>query len=100
MDWKEAVGKLADIAPKLAFKEELIAQLRAHIKQKDPPSVLLAQLEVMAAVAKQNTRVAQQHGYPGLEVYAKQVEVGIQNVIGALRNAGVQTQKTSQAQSI
>lgn len=100
MDWKEAVGKLADVAGKLAFKQELIDQLRSHAKQGAPPAVLLAQIEVILSVAKQNQRVAQLHGYPGLEVYAKQVEVACQNLMGALRTAGVQTQKTAQAQSI
>ncbi len=97
MDWKEALGSLINIAPKLAFKPELIEQLKSHVKQKDPPTILPAQLEVMMAVAKQNTRVAQLHGYPGLESYAKQVEVAIQNVISGLRNAGIAPQKSAQA---
>lgn len=100
MDWKEAAGKLADVAVKLAFKQELIDALRGHAKQANPPAVLLAQIEVILSVAKQNQRAAQLHGYPGLETYAKQVEVACQNLVGALRNAGVQTQKTAQAQTI
>ena len=100
MDWKDALNQLVTVAPKLAFKPDLIAQLQSHTKQKDPPSILLAQLEVMASVAKQNIRAAQLHGYPGLEQYAKSVEAAIQNVVSALKNVGVTPPKNAQAASI
>jgi len=100
MDWKEAVDQLARVAPKLAFKDELVTALKAHAKQGSPPTLLLAQLEVVASVAKQNTRVAQLHGYPGLEAHAKAVEVAVQNVVSALKSVGVTPQKNQQASSI
>jgi hypothetical protein len=103
MDWKEALEHLAVVAPKLAFKDELVQALRAHSKQNEnaPPSLLLSQLEVVVSVAKQNLRVAQLHGYLGLEQHARTVEVAVQNVLSALRAAGVSlTSKNQQAQQI
>jgi hypothetical protein len=100
MDWKDAVQELAKVMPKLAFKQQLIDSLSNSAKAPTPPNVLMAQLEVILAVCKQNVRVSQQHGYPGLEIYAKQVEVAVQNVLSALRNAGLPTGKNQQASSI
>jgi hypothetical protein len=100
MDWKEALTALAHIAPKLAFKPDLIAQLKAHTTQSAPPAVLMAQMEVMLSVAKQNQRIAELHGYPSLEEYAKRVEAAIQNVLSALKSTGVAPVKNQQAGAI
>jgi len=100
MDWKEALNNLANVSGKLAFKEDLLNQLRQHAKQANPPAILMAQMEVMVSVAKQNQRVAELHGYPGLASYAKNVEVAIQNVMLALKNIGVAPTKSTQAGQI
>lgn len=100
MDWKNALNQLAVVAPKLAYKPELIETLKQHAKQPNPPSLLMAQMEVMMSVAKQNQRVAELHGYPTLEAYAKRVEVAIQAVVSALKTAGVAPSKSNQAQQI
>jgi hypothetical protein len=99
-DWNDAVMKLAEVAPRLAFKEELVNALRAHAKLPSPPVILLAQLEVIVSVAKQNIRVAQLHGYAGLEMHAKAVEIAVRNVVSALKNIGVSAEKNQQANAI
>lgn len=100
MDWKDALTALANVAPKLAFKPELVEQLRAHAQLPVPPPILMTQMEVMLSVAKQNQRVAQQHGYAGLEEYANRVEAAVQNVLIALKNTGVAPTKSQQAGAI
>jgi hypothetical protein len=99
MDWKEALTQLVDVAPKLAFKPELIAALQASAKAPTPPPILPVQLEVMMAVVKQNRRIADLHGYPSLDAYAKRVEVAIQNVVSALKGAGLLQSTTKSAQA-
>lgn len=93
MDWKEALTQLLDVAPKLAFKTELIDTMRGHLKQATPPGTLVPQIDVMLAVAKQNQRVAELHGYPTLETYAKKMEVACSNLLSALRTAGLSGSK-------
>lgn len=89
MDWKEALTALIEVAPKLAFKPELVEQLKSHLNQSKPPQLLFAQIDVMLAIARQNQRVADLHGYPALETYAKRLEVACSNTLSALRAAGV-----------
>lgn len=100
MDWKDALNQLAEVAPKLAYKKELVEALLVHAKAAHPPSILMSQMEVMMSVAKQNQRVAELHGYPTLEGYAKKTEIAIQAVVSALKQAGVAPVKSTQAQAI
>lgn len=97
MTWQEALKQLIEIAPKLAFKPELLTALQGALQSSSPPSILQAQMEVMMAVVKQNRRLADLHGYPSLEAYAKRVEVAVANVTAALKASGVAPAKSPQA---
>lgn len=100
MDWKTALKQLIEAAPKLAFKPELIASLQTAHNAPTPPALLMAQMEVMMAVVKQNRRIAELHGYPSLDAYAKRVELAIANVVTALKAQGVQPTKSAQAGTV
>lgn len=91
MDWKEALTALIEVAPKLAFKQELVDALKAHLKASKPPTLLVSQVDVMLAISKQNQRVADMYGYANLDAQAKKLEVCCTNLLSALRAAGAAT---------
>lgn len=97
MDWKEALTSLIALAPKLAYKAELVEALKTHLKASAPPPTLMPQMEVIMLVAKQNQRVAELHGYPLLADIGRKVEVAASNVIQGLKAVGIAATKPAQA---
>jgi hypothetical protein len=94
--WNDATKALVKLMPKLAFQPQLVSTMAKGADEAKPPALLMAQLEVVLVVSRQNLRVAELHGYASLSQYAKQVESAALDLISLLKREGIAASRPTQ----